>query len=679
MGSIDIMSRFCVIIIVIEVLKVGVSYGLGNSNRHPYAFVKPMSDNDGTQGPSPYSYSNSGSKGSSFSPFNSNKRPSLSFSDLDDKKRSLSSNAESSYYSSNDLFENVPLPPINDDDKKDSVPEKQNEHMGDFNARLSTTKHAPESKSIFRAQSTMNSKTDLENEDEKNRLSKPIIGDTTKDNRRRVVIPLRYRNKKRRTSNDEVQNKKEIKEEKINKPTTDDFYDFDSLSDQETRILDSSEPSIKISFSDFDESSTTTTTTLRPTVVTSSTRMDNKPPAFVLNLKQPLNMMEDTNPVIETYLSNMEGNKTIRDPLALPLNAEDLKNWGSNHLLEEGEELNNVQRSLVEDGDNSDRARFSDSNILFADGDIYSRLQKHKQVFTSRKGEQSKLSSYHKVQSRELPRSSPTSPFQDMEASGSSPKNITKHPKAQPYRRYKSGMKDDYYYYDYDYDNFGDDYIEDDYYYRDYDEGASNLGNRNALRRNSKPTQKPKFKLIRKKPLNYGPSKSRYPASPTTDHRYETSSSVNTHRRPTTSNRRNPYPSHTEANRFQNHRIAATNRPTKLSSSLNQYHSKSLTSSDKYAAYGYNTNPRIPSSQLVKKSNKRQGVPSKSYNSNQGRFSRPSKNAYSASPSSSLPYNNPRRANSGVNINRPFTSPGAGVGGGSSNQRGPLLSSSTRR
>ena len=668
------LLKYSVTIFVFVVWLLEVSSGLANSKRHPYEFVKPLSDHGEARGPSPYSYSNSQPAGSSYALINSNRRPALSLSDLDNnqkknKQRSLAANKSPSYYSSNTLFENVPLPPIRDDDNKfDSRLTLDDSRLGDFNARVLTKNIVPESsspKNLLSPSSASNMRSDIKGTNEK----KPLIGDITKDNKRRVVIPLRYRNKRRRINED---TKQKPKEDGDSESTTLKFDEFEKYTLQDSKPSVSSEPSIQISISDLDKFSTTTTD--MPTVVTSSTQFENKSPAFVLNLKNRVDNYQESQ--IKTTLHNKETNKTIRDPLALPLHAEDLKNWGNTLFVEEEEKSVAAEARSTENNDKSFPPRFSDTNVLFADGDIYSRLQKHKQVFTSRNGQKPTLSSYHNVQSRELPRTSPTSHLQDMEYSGSSRVNITKQPNAQPYRRYKSGGSDDYYYYDYDYDS--GDYDEDDYYYRDYNRRGSNFGN-NAVRRSSKPTKKPTLKLVRKKPSNSAATKSRYPTSSITNHRYASRSSLNNQRHPSTSTHRRPYSSYTVDNLFQNHRLPP-NFPKTSSNQMKNYQSKSLTSSDKYAAYGYNPHSRLPANHLVKKSNKRQGVLSNNYHSNQGSFNRASKNQYSTSQSSSVPYNNPRHASSALNRNRQFTSPAAGVGVvGSNGARGPAISSSTRR
>ena len=645
---------------------VVLSTGLANSKRHPYDFVKPLSDSsDSIRGPSAYSYSNSRSS----SLINSNKRPALSILDLDtykheDKQRSLSSESSSS----NTLFENVPLPPISDED--DGLKQKEkNEHMGDFNARLSTTKIVSDNamrRERFKDKGTQNPASFMDRAKVNGNADRVVIGDTTRDNRRRVVIPLSYRNKRRRINDKDGD---EDIEEKEGVTKSSGHIESSALNQITNEASSEHMPSVQISISDFKDPQTTTTQ--RPTIITSSSIVDNKSPAFASNIK------DDNN--IKTNLLNMDTDSTIRDPLALPLHAEDLKNWGLNRLYDDNEAgyVDEVQTESVKPKASS---TFSDSNMLFADGDIYSRLQKHKQVFTSRKGQKhSEIPSLHNVQSRELPRTSPNSQLQDMEYSGSSQTNVTKQPNAQPYRRYKSGYKDDYYYYDYDYDN--EDYLEDDYVYGEYDGGLSRFQN-NAVRRNSKPNQKPKYKSNRRMPASSSPVKSRYtPSSPTNLHRLDkTSSPISNLRRSPSLGQRNPYLTQGEGKRFQNHRLSSQLTPKSLNRQTN-YESKSLTSSDKYRAYGYSPNTRLTSSQLLKKSNnKRQGVIPGNYQTSQGVFGRPSKSQYSSVPSSSIASNNPRRLNSQSNRNRPFTSPGLGASGvGLSGVRGPALSSSTRR
>ena len=641
-----------VVVLVFMVFLVRMTTGLSSSKRHPYEFVKPLaSDSDASQGPSPYSYGNPGAVVSPSPLINSNRRPALSLSDLGSYQkiqRSIPLDSSSSHHSSNTLFENVPLPPI-DGDKDNKL------KLKDVNEDIKQSK-------------LLNENTEIP-EDQITRL--PIVGDITKDNKRRIVIPLRYRNKRRR-----INTKSENPEDNENKDddidnivtNTDDFpY---PLFNEEESSESQQDSSIQISVSDLPDE-IRTTTTQRPTIITSSTRIADKAPAFVLNLKDTFDNMENEEAQIKTTLHNIDTNDTIRDPLALPLSADDLKNWGNNNFFaEDVKESEDIKGD--KNDDNSYPPQFADTNVLFADGDIYSRLQKHKQVFTSRRNGPKQPSSYHKVQSREIPRTSPASSLQDMEHSGSSPRNATKHPKAQPYRRYKSGGDEDYYYYDYDYDNNGD-YTEDDYYYRDYDGRISNT-QPNSVRRNSKPTKKPKYKLIRKKPSNLTPSNSRYPSSSVTNHRYATSDSTTNRRHPSTTSHRQQYTSQNSNTRFQNHRLSS-HRPTQSSNGLNDYNSKAkMTSSDKYVAYGYTPYARLPSSHLVKKSNKRQGVLSNNYQSHQGNFHRPSK----AQSSSAVPYNNPRRPASSLNRNRILTPAGAGVAVGNG-LRGPSISSSTRR
>ena len=610
------------------VFVVQSSYGLSSTKRHPYEFVKPLSaDSDALQGPSPYSYGNPES-----SPLiNSNRRPALSLSDL-------ASYQKTDYSSSNTLFENVPLPPIDDDNKND-LDFKEN-----VKEQLDITENSAE---------------------QENKIKRvPIVGDITKDNKRRIVIPLRYRNKRRRTHKTP---------EKLEIDDKSDETNTDSLFDQEESLPSEQDSSIQISITDLPDDATTTTTQ-NPSIVTSSTTIEDKVPAFVLNLKDQFEIIEHEEPKLKTTLHNVDKNDTIRDPLALPLTAEDLKNWGNNnYFAEEAKESQDVNNNRVDNDKNSYPPQFSDTNVLFADGDIYSRLQKHKQVFTSRHNGLKQESIYHKLQSREIPRTSPALTLQDMEQSESSPRNVTKHPKAQPYRRYKSGGDEDYYYYDYDYDS--GDYEEDDYYYRDYDGKISNV-QPNTVRRNSKPAQKPKYKLIRKKPSNQTPINSRYPSSTSiSNHRY-TSVSTTNRRNPSLTSHRQQYPSNNVDNRFQNHRLPS-HRPTQSSNGLNNYNSKAkMTSSDKYVAYGYTPYSRLPSSHLVKKSNKRQGVLSNNYQSHQGNFQRPSRGQ--SQQSSAVPYNNPRRPGAASSRNRILTPGGAGAVAGSG-LRGPSSSSSTRR
>jgi hypothetical protein len=405
--------RYNEVIFVVMVMFVGVSYGLANSKRHPYAFIKPLSRQDGVQGPSPYSYSDSEATGVSL--INSNTRPALSTSDFDrlvyheDKQRSLSADS-SSPFSSNTLFENVPLPPIRDEEKNNED-KAQSEDMGDLNDRLSTSRNVAEStltRNLYNARNAIHMKPDMEDPDEKNKVNMPIIGDITKDNKRRVVIPLRYRNKRRKNNEDDtdLKDNKEKEDKKNN--------NFESLVAQETRYSVSSVPSIQISISDLDEPSTTTTR--RPTVVTSSSKIENKVPAFVLNLKNKFETDSETDHVV-TKINNKKPNKKIKHPIAFVLHADDLKSWGVNRLNQEDDKSPSSTERSVDQVNESHRPKFSDTNVLFADGDIYSRLQKHKQVFTSRNVPESKSSSYHNLQSRELPR---TSHLQDMTPSGCS-------------------------------------------------------------------------------------------------------------------------------------------------------------------------------------------------------------------------------------------------------------------
>ena len=636
------------------VLLVQSSFGLSSTKRHPYEFVKPLSsDSDGMQGPSPYSYGNPESSAL----INSNRRPALSLSDLASYQKTdqqhIATDSSSYHSSSNTLFENVPLPPIDDENENDY---DQKDLKDD--AKMSMT---------------FNENT----EEKENKIRRmPIVGDITKDNKRRIVIPLRYRNKRRRTDkNTEQSNEEDNKDDDSDMPSkiTNNFSN--SLFNQEESFPSEQDPSIQISITDIPDETTTTTTTQNPTIVTSSTTIKDKAPAFVLNLKDNLEMIENEEPKMKITLHNVDENDAIRDPLALPLNAADLKNWGNdNFFAEDAKDSEDVNTNRVDNDDNSYPPQFSDTNVLFADGDIYSRLQKHKQVFTSRQNRLKQQSVYHKVQSREIPRTSPPAlTLQDMQQSESSPRNVTKHPKAQPYRRYKTGGDEDYYYYDYDYDN--GDYIEDDYYYRDYDGKISNV-QPNSVRRNSKPTQKPKYKLVRKKPSNQSPVNSRYPSSSSiSNHRY-TSTSTSNRRNPSLTSRRQQYPTSNVDNRFQNHRLPS-HRHTQSSNGLNDYNSKAkMTSSDKYVPYGYTPYSRLPSNHLVKKSNKRQGVLSNNYQSHQANFQRPSRGQ--SQLSSAVPYNNPRRPGASSNRNKLLTPVGAGAAIGSG-LRGPSSSSSTRR
>ena len=305
----------CVSVFIYVVFFVEISTGLSSSKRHPYEFVKPLSsDSDSMQGPSPYSYSNPEAS----SLINSNRRPALSLSDLGryqktDKQRSLPTDTSSYFQSSNTLFENVPLPPIEDDNKDD------------FD--LKDIKDETESSLKL---------NDNKDEKQNNIRRLPIVGDITKDNKRRIVIPLRYRNKRRRTNT-------KSEEPKGEEDKDDDIENHSNESNDLSNVLinkelsSTSDPSIQISISDLVDE--TTTTTQRPTIITSSTTIDDKVPAFVLNLKDKFEMMENEKSQMQTTLHNIDKNDTIRDPLALPLTADDLENWGDNNLFSEDEDI----------------------------------------------------------------------------------------------------------------------------------------------------------------------------------------------------------------------------------------------------------------------------------------------------------------------------------------------------
>ena len=216
--------HLCVSVFTYVLFFVEISTGLSSSKRHPYEFVKPLSsDSDSVQGPSPYSYANSESSAL----INSNRRPALSLSDLGsyqktDKQRSLPTDTSSYYQSSNTLFENVPLPPIEDDNKNEF--------------EIKDIKDDTEPSLQFNV-----------NKDEKQNHIKrvPIVGDITKDNKRRIVIPLRYRNKRRRTNTNSEVTKDEEDKDAATENLSEEFNDLSNFLINE-ELSSTSDPSFQI-------------------------------------------------------------------------------------------------------------------------------------------------------------------------------------------------------------------------------------------------------------------------------------------------------------------------------------------------------------------------------------------------------------------------------------------------